>query len=258
MHARQEPANCAAARGAGRRSAPSSTTPVDAFDQNGFEILNDVLPRERCDALALELSALHQSQKESVKNRLGGVRNLLRLSGQVADVANSAEIRDVLEKRLAKRLFPVRALFFDKTADANWRVAWHQDLTIAVAERIETPGFEAWSIKEEIIHVQPPRHILDGMATVRLHLDDCNANNGALKVIPGSHLEGKLDSAQVKNLLSPEKICVCEVPKGGALLMRPLLLHASSPAENPSHRRVLHIEYATDELPNGLKWFEQQ
>jgi Phytanoyl-CoA dioxygenase (PhyH) len=129
---------------------------VDEFDKNGFEILKNVLPRERCDALAAELSALHQRQKESAKSRLGGVRNLLRLLPQVADVAHSAEIMDILEERLAKHAFPVRALFFDKTADANWRVAWHQDLTIAVAERIETPEFEAWSIKEEIVHFNHP------------------------------------------------------------------------------------------------------
>jgi ectoine hydroxylase-related dioxygenase (phytanoyl-CoA dioxygenase family) len=96
------------------------------------------------------------------------------------------------------------------------------------------------------------------MATVRLHLDDCHAQNGALKVIPGSHQENKLNASQIKNRLENGSIYICEVSKGGALLMRPLLLHASSPAENPSHRRVLHIEYATDELPNGLKWFERR
>jgi Phytanoyl-CoA dioxygenase (PhyH) len=231
---------------------------ADDFGKNGFEILKNVLPQELCDALAGELSAMHQRQKDSSKNRLGGMRNLLRLSPQVNDVANSPELKVLLDKRLTKSAFPVRALFFDKTTDANWRVAWHQDLTIALAERVETPEFEAWSIKAGITHVQPPCGVLEGMATIRLHLDDCNTNNGALTVIAGSHLRGKLDAAQIKDWSENRDICICEVPKGGALLMRPLLLHASSPAEDPSHRRVLHIEYATDELPNGLKWFERQ
>lgn len=235
---------------------PVST--VEEFDKNGFEILDSILPLEQCNALAGELSAMHQRQKELAMNRLGGMRNLLRLLPQVNEVANSPEIREILERRLGRPAFPVRALFFDKTADANWRVAWHQDLTIAVAERIEAPEFEGWSVKEEIVHVQPPRRVLEGMAAIRLHLDDCNACNGALKVISGSHLEGKLDAVQIKNCVENGNIRTCEVPKGGALLMRPLLLHASSPAESPSHRRVLHIEYATDELPNGLKWFERQ
>ena len=156
-----------------------------------------------------------------------------------------------------KKAFPVRALFFDKTADANWRVAWHQDVTIAIVEKIETAEFEGWSIKEEIVHVQPARRILEGMVTIRLHLDDCGADNGALKVIPGSHPHGKLNAAQIREWTLNENTFICEASKGGALLMRPLLLHSSSPSQNPLHRRVLHIEYATDELPNGLKWFDR-
>jgi len=35
------------------------------------------------------------------------------------------------------------------------------------------------------------------------------------------------------------------------------VLHASSPAKSPSHRRVIHIEYASGTLPEGLRWFEQ-
>jgi hypothetical protein len=228
------------------------------FDKNGFEILNDVLSPGRCDALAIELSIMHQRRTEAAKKTPGGVRNLLRLSPQVKDVANSCELKVILEKRLPKPAFPVRALFFDKTPEANWRVAWHQDLTIAVAEKIETQGFNAWSIKEGITHVQPPSRILEGMAAIRLHLDDCNANNGALKVIPGSHLEGKLNAGQIKSSSENRTICTCEVSKCGAMLMRPLLLHASSPAKDPSHRRVLQIEYAVDELPNRLQWFERQ
>jgi Phytanoyl-CoA dioxygenase (PhyH) len=231
---------------------------VNEFDKNGFEILEGVLPQSQCDQLACGLSATHLLAKESSKRRLGGLRNLLRLVPQVNDIANSPELRLTLERRLARAPFPIRALFFDKTADANWRVAWHQDLTIAVAERIDTQGFEAWSIKEGIVHVQPSRWILEGMATIRLHLDHCDASNGALKMIPGSHLEGKLDSVRIKEFSDNGSVRICEMPKGSALLMRPLLLHASSPAENPTHRRVLHIEYAKEELPNGLKWFERQ
>jgi hypothetical protein len=38
--------------------------------------------------------------------------------------------------------------------------------------------------------------------------------------------------------------------------MRPLLLHASSPAQRPGHRRVIHLEFAAGELPGGLEWHE--
>jgi ectoine hydroxylase-related dioxygenase (phytanoyl-CoA dioxygenase family) len=230
---------------------------LSQFDLDGFEILPDVFPPDKCDILANELSLLYQQKKEISGNKLGGLRNLLRLSPQVNELAHSPELNSVLNKRLNHKPFPIRALFFDKTPDANWRVAWHQDVTIAVAEKIETPGFEAWSVKEEVVHVQPPSRILEGMATIRLHLDNCHAKNGALKVIPGSHLEGKLGASRIKECSLKGKTSICEVSKGGVLLMRPLLLHSSSPSETPSHRRILHIEYASDKLPNGLKWFDR-
>ena len=174
----------------------------------------------------------------------------------VAELASSNQLKGVLESRLQQEIFPVRALFFDKNSDANWTVAWHQDLTIAVARKNEAPGFGPWSIKEGIVHVRPPGEILEKMATLRLHLDKCDADDGALKVIPRSHLWGRLDSAEIGARVDKNAGLVCAVPKGGALLMRPLLLHSSSRAKRPVHRRVLHLEYASVGLPAGLEWFD--
>jgi hypothetical protein len=221
----------------------------------GFEILDSVIPQEECDALAVELSALHDQQKKLTGHRRGGLRNLLQTVPKVSELASSNQFRSILEERLEKKIFPVRALYFDKSPDANWSVVWHQDLAIPVAEKVETPGYAAWSVKEGVVHVQPPATVLEGMAVIRLHLDDCGADNGALKVIPRSHLSGKLNDVEVNDRTHQESAVVCEVPKGGAVLMRPLLLHASAPAKQPTHRRVLHIEYASTELANGLKWF---
>jgi ectoine hydroxylase-related dioxygenase (phytanoyl-CoA dioxygenase family) len=227
------------------------------FAKNGFQIFPAVISEEQCELVGFELSKQFENHQSVVKNKIGGVRNLLKIAS-VAAIAGSAKLNFILKELVGEKLFPVRAIFFDKTTESNWRVPWHQDLAIAVAERIETEDFLAWSIKDEVHHVQPPTRILENMVTVRLHLDNCNADNGALKVVSGSHLHGKLNSAQISELTSVEKTIVCEVPKGGALLMRPLILHSSSPAKNPSHRRVLHIEYAAEELPNELKWFERQ
>ncbi len=38
--------------------------------------------------------------------------------------------------------------------------------------------------------------------------------------------------------------------------MRPLLLHASSEVSVPTHRRVIHLEYATCPLADGLEWLK--
>ena len=104
--------------------------------------------------------------------------------------------------------------------------------------------------------MQPPVAVLERMLTVRLHLDDCGADNGPLRVVRGSHAHGRLTDGQAKRWEQTGEVVACLVPKGGALLMRPLLLHASAPAEAPRHRRVIHLEYAADPLPHGLRWFE--
>jgi ectoine hydroxylase-related dioxygenase (phytanoyl-CoA dioxygenase family) len=149
----------------------------------------------------------------------------------------------------------VRAILFDKNAAANWLVPWHQDLSIAVRERRDVPGFGPWSTKAGVVHVQPPIDVLNRMLTIRLHLDDCPETNGPLKVVPGTH----------RTMLTPDELAAvatngpnvaCVVRAGGAVLMRPLLVHASSPASELRHRRVVHIEYAAVSLPGGLCWYE--
>jgi len=242
-------------------AAPLSlaTEPSDRerFAENGVLVVPAVLGPGECDALAGELAGLFRSEHAPDARTSGGRRDVLRLSPLARQIANSSPVRSLVCDLVGREAFPVRGLFFDKNPDANWSVPWHQDLAIAVAERIETLGFGPWSVKEGILHVQAPEEVLAGMVTVRLHLDECAATNGALRVIPGSHRAGRLDSDDMGDWTRQRRPLICEVPRGGALLMCPLLLHASSRATAPSHRRVLHVEYAAEELPNGLNWFER-
>jgi ectoine hydroxylase-related dioxygenase (phytanoyl-CoA dioxygenase family) len=119
------------------------------------------------------------------------------------------------------------------------------------------PGYGGWSVKKGVSHVQPPASILENMLTLRVHLDDCGTDNGPLRVLRGSHRHGWLTDERIEGLKRTSEEVTCLVPQGGALLMRPLLVHASSPAKNPRHRRVIHLEYAADPLPGPLRWFEQ-
>ncbi len=172
----------------------------------------------------------------------------------IGSLAASPILRALIDPTLGPNAVPVRAILFDKTPDANWKVAWHQDLTIAVKERVEVDGYGPWSEKDGIIHVQPPRDVLESMLAVRIHLDESSAGNGPLRVLPGSHRAGKLRDAEIPTWCERAMEHVCLVPRGGALLMRPLLIHASSPARTPGHRRVIHIEYANRALAAGLEW----
>ncbi len=65
----------------------------------------------------------------------------------IYDFAYSSKIIDNLTTFFNVNFKLVRAIYFDKTSEANWSVAWHQDKTIAVKEKVNIPGFEPWSIK---------------------------------------------------------------------------------------------------------------
>ncbi|MBI1272142.1 phytanoyl-CoA dioxygenase [bacterium] len=151
---------------------------------------------------------------------------------------------------------PVRAILFDKTPASNWYVTWHQDLSIPVENKVDSEGYGPWSMKDGILHVQPPASILEQMVSLRLHLDACSEANGAIKFIPGSHLAGILEPDQLAQLRDTHVPVVCPAERGDIIAMRPLILHSSSIAETPDHRRVLHLEYAGTSLPSGMEWAE--
>jgi ectoine hydroxylase-related dioxygenase (phytanoyl-CoA dioxygenase family) len=186
----------------------------------------------------------------------GGVRDALRLLPTVRALAVSPPMWRLASAVLGPRCAAVRAIIFDKTPGANWKVSWHQDLTITVKRRVDVVGFGSWSEKAGIVHVQPPVSILEQMLTLRLHLDPCGLANGPIRVLPGSHRVGRMSASGIADWRAQHLAHDCIAERGEVVAMRPLLLHASSSAANPEHRRVIHIEYAAAELPSGLEWYE--
>lgn len=186
---------------------------------------------------------------------LFGMRNLLLAVPSVRGLASSKALRQIVAPVLGEHAVAVRGLYFDKTAKANWRLGWHQDRAIAVAERASIRGYGPWSIKAGVPHVFPPNSVLAGMLTVRLHLDPCSAAGGALCVLPGTH-RGRVDEAECERLEEAGYAVSCDVGAGDAVVMRPLLAHRSEKTHQPQHRRVIHLEYAGVALPPPLEWFE--
>ena len=211
-------------------------------------------------AAPLWCDQLHESGfaiRSGVLDSRGGIRNLLDTSDAVRELSTSPSIRPLVTTVLGEEAFPVRSILFDKTEGANWKVPWHQDLTIAVAEKVETNGFGPWSVKTGVQHVQPPAFVLENMLSVRIHLDNCPAENGALKVIPGSHQAGRLSENESAQIGSRGPAVVCAARAGDTVLMRPLIVHASSASERPRHRRVIHLDYAAVSLPGKLRWLNE-
>jgi hypothetical protein len=220
---------------------------LDGLARDGFAIVSNLLDWSDVEAL--------RAHFESVSPGEHGVRNILDHE-MIRSLSNSPKLRGLVDPVLGPDAMAVRGIFFDKLPGANWKVPWHQDLTIAVAERHDVDGYGPWSVKEGIPHVQPPLVVLEQTLAVRVHLDDCSAENGALRVIPGSHSLGKLTGQQIDELAGNEPV-ICEARAGDALLMRPLLLHSSSPAAVPIHRRVVHLEYSSARLADPLVWHER-
>jgi hypothetical protein len=221
-----------------------------ALERDGFAFLPGVLSDGEGLIEALDEPSLARSER---RGSVFGGRNLLTLNA-VHERARSPTLLSLVESVLGAGARPVRALYFDKTRHANWPVLWHQDLTIALAKRHDLEGWGPWSLKAGIQHVQPPARVLESMLALRVHLDDCGPDNGPLRVLRGSHRLGKLTRERIADQRREVREVICTLSRGAVLLMRPLLLHASSPAANPSHRRVVHIEYAAaDALPDPLR-----
>lgn len=212
----------------------------------GYEVIKSVLSEAQISKCRAEADRVAQVAGSAC------VRHLRSKSQLFSDLALSDELKALLPSKVMR---PVRSILFDKTPEQNWPVSWHQDLTIAVKEKVEISGYGPWSFKDGFPHVQPPVKLLENMATIRIHLDDTSEQNGALKVVAKSHFLGKLLTGRISSEVSEEVICECR--SGDVLLMKPLTLHASNRSLFPVRRRVLHFEYAYDgDLDSELEWAE--
>lgn len=165
------------------------------------------------------------------------------------DLPDVREVALDLGEHLAREGFlprvapAIQAIAFDKSVDANWKVTWHQDLLFPLARPAVSPGYSLACTKEGVDFARPPRRVLEELLAVRLHLDPCHADRGPLRVAPGTHRRGVVPVEAIASLVAEAGEVACLAEEGDLLLMRPLLLHASSKATQPSHRRVLHLVY---------------
>lgn len=163
--------------------------------EDGFAVIEPVLSAAEVDAL---LAATATLEDELGQTGRGGLRNVLQRVPALAELVKHPVVAAVVEDAIGSEAFAVRGILFDKHPTANWKVFWHQDLTVAVREKADVPGYGPWSSKAGFPHVQPPVEILEQMIAVRVHLDPCGPENGPLRVIPGSHRRGRLGPAEIE------------------------------------------------------------
>ena len=221
-----------------------------AYQKKGFVLLKNVIQIKQIETLILALNSFDDKTKPY------GIRDLMRKIPQIAELANSAPLLTVAQNFLGDNARPIRSVFFDKIPQANWNVAWHQDTSIAVSEQMDLSGFKLWTQKQGVTYVQPPEKYLENILTLRVHLDDAKTENGVLRVIAKTHQQGRINAANIATLVEQSNPVECIAKKGDILVMNPLLLHSSRKAIRVKHRRIIHLEYSTMNLPAPLKWHE--
>lgn len=204
-----------------------------ALDRRALKALEDVLADQPRDVAGVRLFAVE------------GLRRFLDAGGPIGAIAARA---------LDRSPQPVRAILFDKTPTANWSLAWHQDRVIAVRERVEVEDFGPWSRKHGALHVAPPFEVLRSMITLRVHIDPVPSTNAPLLIAPGSHRLGRIPEIDIPAAVARCGVATCLADPGDVWAYATPILHASERATEPTHRRVLQVDYAVGELPGGLAW----
>ena len=216
-----------------------------SFDRDGAEHLVSALSHSDIQSIDAAIAGLPANRPGI---RLVGKTNSIKLVGR------KSRLGQIAAEKLGRSAVAVRMILFDKSEDNNWALGWHQDRTIAVQNRIDTPGFTAWTVKSGILHVSPPIEILSKMITLRAHLDDVGEDNAPLLIAPGTHKLGLIPEERINESIARGRIFCCHARRGDVWAYSTPILHASERARLPTRRRVLQVDYAGSDLPGALQW----
>ena len=216
------------------------------FERDGFKHFPQAVDESALNRLTALFGGASAAGARLTAAALDPIADLISRAGAIGQVAS--ELCD-------RPPFAVRAILFDKQPEMNWSLDWHQDRTINVAERIEQTGFDHWTVKQGLLHVEPPPSVIAQMVTLRVHLDDVPQDNGPLRVLPGSHLLGRLPEGDIETLAVRVGEFGCLAKCGDVWAYRTAIVHASSSVANGhGNRRVLQLDFACDDLDPPLRW----
>jgi ectoine hydroxylase-related dioxygenase (phytanoyl-CoA dioxygenase family) len=231
----------------------------DQIRNLGFTVIESVYSSDeigRIIEIINQASSSGSSRKTFRKSAdIFAIRQFLKEIPETCDLIFNKKLKSTIRQLFGADFFVVKSIYFDKPETSNWFVSYHQDLTISVDKKIDIENFGPWTVKQNQFAVQPAIDILQNIFTIRIHLDDTDENNGALEVVPKSHLKGIYRPETINWTFETKTIC--NVPAGGLMIMKPLLLHASDKTTNNKKRRIIHIEFSNMELPKDLGWSEK-
>lgn len=226
------------------------------ISENGFTTVDHVYSDQEVTDILLAIDQADKTKETFRKSAdLFAIRQFLKEVPATINLVFNDNLKTIIRQTFGDNYFVVKSIYFDKPENSNWYVSYHQDLTISVDKKVELENFGPWTVKQNQFAVQPPIEIMENIYTIRIHLDDTDENNGALRVIPKSHLKKIYRPETIDWTKETERTCC--VKKGGIMIMKPLILHASNRTTNNKKRRVIHIEFSNQELPTELKWAER-
>ncbi len=229
---------------------------MESLRSAGYAIINDIFTAEEVTDILDTINKIDTSGPAFRKtNDLFAIRRFIKEVPAISPFIFTSRLCGIISQLFGKDYFLVKSIYFDKPGQSNWFVAYHQDLTISVDQKKTVAGFDQWTVKHDQFAVQPPVNLLENIFTIRIHLDDTDENNGALKIVPGSHRKGIYRPETID--WTKEQEVICKVPRSGIMIMQPLLLHASNRTTNNNKRRVIHLEFSDQPLPGGLQWAEE-
>ena len=238
------------------RQMTALTQNKQALLDNGFTTIDNVYTPEEINKILAAINEVDTTKETFRKSAdLFAIRQFLKEVPASNTLIFTEKLKSLITQLGGHDYFVVKSIYFDKPATSNWYVPYHQDLTISVDKRLQLDGFGPWTIKQNQFAVQPPIDILENILTLRIHLDDTDEKNGALRVIPTSHLTKICRPGSIDRAIETERTCI--IKAGGLMIMKPLILHRSGRTTNNRKRRVIHIELSNKELPAGLRWAER-
>ncbi len=234
------------------RKGDELISPFDRLTADGVALVKAAIG----DIEIERLSSLIEAAADVVRRRSGSAyaaRNLFRDVPELREVLAKCGVDRLASEALGQAAFTVDAIYFDKHAEANWGVPGHQDVLMPIVSIGEPGARRRGRVRDGVTYLEASDETLASLVALRLHLDDCDPANGALCVVPGSHRSGRLREAEIA-AIPLEQYVACPASRGDVLLMKPLIVHRSAPAQRPARRRVLHVVYATEQPGEGLRW----
>jgi len=101
----------------------------------------------------------HDLEQSEMRRSKAGIRHALRHEG-IRDLAADPRLLNRAREILGHEAIPFRATLFDKSAQANWLVVWHQDTALPIREWHDAQGWGPWSVKDGITYAHAPASAL--------------------------------------------------------------------------------------------------